>query len=91
MKYQSIIDAFIFKPMACVVKIGLDHYDVEWKAAKTQILIQTMHSPTVYFFLSFLSNLLTRHSFPVGICLYLQGKNPDSYLTIHTFSLSHAA
>lgn len=63
----------------------------KWKAAKTQILIQTMHSPTVYFFLSFLSNLLMWHSFPVGICLYVQGKNSDSYLTMHPFSLSHAA
>lgn len=69
MKYQSITCAFIFKPVSCVVKTGLDRYGVEMKAAKTQILIQTMPAPTVGSSLSFLSNLLMWHSFPVGICL----------------------
>lgn len=33
-KYQSITYAFISKPVACVVKIGLDGYDVEMKGSQ---------------------------------------------------------
>lgn len=34
MKYQRITYAFIFKPVACAVKIGLDCYDVKMKGSQ---------------------------------------------------------
>lgn len=54
MKYQSITCAFIFKPVAGVVKIGLDRYDVEMKGSQDSDL-NSNHAFPHCVFLSLLS------------------------------------
>lgn len=86
MKYQSIIGAFIFKPVACVVKIGLDHYDVEMKGSQNSDL-NSNHAFPYCVFLSLLFVQSAHVTFLSSGNLLVFAREESKFLSNNTYFL----